>query len=210
MKRVFLLALAVVGALYGVASDRFYIEDFNFATTDTGTVYMLLDNETAYTAFQFDLYLPDGLTMVPGSGALTDRKTGNHTLTVNEIADGVIRFMSYSLGIDAFSGSSGALVTLDIASTNDFVGTATIALRNVLFTTTAGVEVAFGDELCIVTVNADGLIGDVNEDGFINISDVTTLIDYLLGSQITPFNTGNADMNDDGVVSIADVTALID
>ena len=54
----------------------------------------------------------------------------------------------------------------------------------------------------------DRMLGDVNGDGHISISDVTTLIDMLVGAA-----TGypvNADMNDDGNISIADVTVLID
>ena len=166
------MILGMVVARYGAANDRFYIEDFTFATTDTCTVNLMLDNETAYTAFQFDLYLPDGLTMVPGSAALTDRQGSDHTLTVNEIADGVIRLMSYSLGISAFNGNSGALVTLDIAATNEFVGTATITMRNVLFTTATGVEVPMGDEICTVPVTDKFLMGDVNGDGRVSIKDV--------------------------------------
>ena len=51
--------------------------------------------------------------------------------------------------------------------------------------------------------------GDVNHDNVVNIDDVTSLIDYLLGS-----NNGAcdicADVNQDGIVSIDDVTKLID
>jgi len=210
MKRAFLLTIMVMVALYGAASDRFYIEDFSFATIDTTTVNLVLDNETPFTAFQFDIYMPDGLTIVPGSVALTDRVASDHTLTVNEIAEGVYRLMSYSLGINTFAGNSGALVTLDVAATNDFVGTATITLRKVLFTAATGVEVPLGDEFCTVTVTAEGLIGDVDEDGFVTISDVTDLIDYLLSGMVSPFNLGNADVSGDGDISISDVTDLID
>ena len=52
--------------------------------------------------------------------------------------------------------------------------------------------------------------GDVNCDGIINISDVTTLIDYLLGTIPKPFDENAADIDHDGVISIADVTSIID
>ena len=52
-----------------------------------------------------------------------------------------------------------------------------------------------------------GLVGDVDGDGAVNISDVTTLIDYLLGGESL---AGNGDIDGDGNISIADVTALID
>lgn len=54
------------------------------------------------------------------------------------------------------------------------------------------------------------LYGDVNMDGTISISDVTTLIDYLLGTQIEEFDILAADVNQDDAISIGDVTALID
>lgn len=61
------------------------------------------------------------------------------------------------------------------------------------------------------TVNEKAVLyGDVNMDGTVSISDVTTLIDYLLGSQVNPFDADAADVNHDSTISIADVTELID
>ena len=54
------------------------------------------------------------------------------------------------------------------------------------------------------------LRGDVNNNGIIEIADVTTLIDYLLGYESDVFNETNADVNASGTIDIADVTALID
>jgi len=51
--------------------------------------------------------------------------------------------------------------------------------------------------------------GDVNHNGEVSISDVTALIDYLLGGEGNCCATC-ADMNSKDGVSIADVTALID
>ena len=51
--------------------------------------------------------------------------------------------------------------------------------------------------------------GDVNNDGSVTIKDVTTLIDYLLGGDVT-INELAADLKPDGEITIGDVTALID
>ena len=53
------------------------------------------------------------------------------------------------------------------------------------------------------------LPGDVDGDGSVGISDVTTLIDYLLNSS-TPIVNEVADVDGNGSIDIADVTALID
>ena len=54
------------------------------------------------------------------------------------------------------------------------------------------------------------LRGDVNEDGTVNIADVTALIDYLLSGNADSINLDNADCDQDSNINIADVTALID
>ena len=52
------------------------------------------------------------------------------------------------------------------------------------------------------------ILGDVNGDGVVNISDVTTLIQYLL-SESFEIHLDAADFTQDGAVNISDVTALI-
>ena len=58
------------------------------------------------------------------------------------------------------------------------------------------------------TAKNTGLRGDVNGDGSVNISDVTTLIDLLLGGG--SISNPAADCNQDSSINISDVTALID
>ena len=206
--------MTVVAVLCAAATDRFYIEDFTIAPGETQTVSIMLDNETTYTAFQTDIYMPAGLTIEMEDGDyifdLTDRKSRNHMIASQPQPDGAIRVISYSNSINPFSGNSGALVTFNVSAATDFTGPATIALRNTLFTTTAGMEIPLGDETCTVTVPAVGKKGDVNGDGSISISDVTALIDYLLSGNANGINLVDADCNTDGSISISDVTALID
>ena len=52
-------------------------------------------------------------------------------------------------------------------------------------------------------------MGDVNNDGFVNITDATLLINAVLIEDYDSINTANADMNGDGVINITDVTMLL-
>ena len=61
---------------------------------------------------------------------------------------------------------------------------------------------------CQVTVYTE--LGDANCDGYINIGDVTGIIDCILGDENAIASAFNADTNSDGVIGIADVTAIID
>ena len=60
-----------------------------------------------------------------------------------------------------------------------------------------------------VTDQYSHLQGDVNEDGEINIGDVTALINILLEGNTTSATLFVADTNQDGEISIGDVTYLI-
>ena len=201
------MTIAVMVGLWASATDRFYIEDFFIAPGETQQVSILLDNEAEYTAFQSDLYLPEGLTA--SNFALTARKNSNHSFSATVLPDGGTRMMSYSLKLKTYSGNSGALVTFDVTASDDFAGSATITLHNTLFTTEEGVEIPLSDETCTVSVPSMGSLGDVNGDGRVDVSDVTALISKVLGNEVNPFNANNADMNGDNKLDVSDVTALI-
>lgn len=79
-------------------------------------------------------------------------------------------------------------------------GTATI--------TVASVDGTANTDACVVTVYTE--VGDVNSDGYVNISDITELIDFLLSGNIESINTDKADTDRDGRINISDVTSLID
>lgn len=53
-------------------------------------------------------------------------------------------------------------------------------------------------------------LGDVDNDGIVDINDVTALIDYLLTQNAQGLNLDAADCEPDGIVDINDVTTLID
>lgn len=198
-----------VVSLYASGNDRFYIEDFTISPGETLTVSILLENEAAYTAFQTDIYFPEGLTVEQEDGEyifdLTARKSRDHNLAAQLQKDGSIRLISYSPKINAYKGNSGPLVTFCLTAAEDFAGPALIQLKKSLFTTVAGNEVAMDDENCTFI-----LFGDVDGDGWISIGDVTDLIDMLIENRNSITDYPQADVDGDGAITIGDVTALID
>lgn len=78
-------------------------------------------------------------------------------------------------------------------------GTATITVGSVDGT-------AYTDA-CEVTVYTE--VGDLNSDGYVNMDDLTTMINYLLTDDATGINLTNADTNLSGGVDMDDLTTLI-
>jgi hypothetical protein len=214
MKRLVFFVVIGVVALFAAATDRLYMEDFTIQAGKTVQVSLILENSTQYTAFQTDLYLPEGLSIEKEDGdyafELTSRKSRDHVIVSHDMPDGAIRIMSYSMNVNPFSGNDGALVTFNITASDAFTEDAIIELKNTLFTNMNDQELTFNDETCTVTQTATSLRGDVDDNGSVNISDVTALIDYLLTSNANGISLDGADCDQDGSINISDVTSLID
>lgn len=201
-------------ALNVAANNRFYLPDFVIAPGETMQVAMILDNDEAFTAFQTDLLLPEGLSVVEDDGEylfdLTSRNANDQTIISKLRDDGALRMVSFCMTVRPYSGNSGAIVVINLKADEDFEAPATIGLKNSFFTTVEGVEFILPRSECQVQLIDKRLKGDANGDGLVNISDVTSLIDYLLAGCQTSFHTENADMTDDGDINISDVTSMID
>jgi hypothetical protein len=86
------------------------------------TLSICMNNTAQIRGFQFDLYLPEGMTAVKSSkgrfivslskGRLTD--DDEHTLTVAEQGDGAIRFLCGSQYDETFTGTSGEIATIKV------------------------------------------------------------------------------------------------
>ena len=58
-----------------------------------------------------------------------------------------------------------------------------------------------------VSFTISALPGDVNGDGIVNVSDVTALVNLILGTE--QYATTVCDINGDGIVNVSDVTTLV-
>lgn len=194
--------------------DRLYIEDLIIEPGETLSVPVLLINNIAYSGFQTDLYLPDGLSVDMEDDEyiidLTSRKDYSHSVSCYQQSDGAIRIYVSSMSTASFSGNSGAILTISLTASNTFHGPATISLKNTICAEPIGTKHVLQDEVCIVNSSmSEVILGDVNSDGSVNISDVTALINFLLTDNATGINLTAANCNQDGSVNISDVTLLI-
>lgn len=215
MKKSFLLLITAVVVLNAAAVNRLYMPDFTISPGETMQVALILENDEQFTAFQTDLILPEGLSVVQEDDEylldLSGRNASDHTIISKLRDDGAIRMVSFSIGVKPYSGNNGALVVVNLIADEDFVAPATVTLKHSKLATTEGVEFILDGDTCQVTIVCDQPVkGDSDGNGTVSISDVTFIIDYLLSGCQTSFHTQNADMNNDGVVSIADATELID
>ena len=175
-----------------------------------------LQNQDDVKLCQFDLRLPDGVTVATKSNGKLDAKlterAESHSVSATRLGNGDYRFVVSSLDNDSFTGNSGALmeITLDIAETME-AGEYTIKVLN------TELSVPDGNDLLVVrpadteaTLTVKSYTpGDVNNDGSVSVTDVGCAINYILEQVPSLFVFEAADMNQDGTVSVTDVGIII-
>ena len=61
-----------------------------------------------------------------------------------------------------------------------------------------------------IEIPAPTLKGDINMDRVVDVTDVTTLVDYILGRDPSPCDVDACDVNEDTTIDVGDVTSLVD
>ena len=174
----------------------------------TANLVINLDNDDFYSyhTLQMDIKLPENFTFDADNIVLSDRCAGM-TITMLSLEDNVYRLTCTSESA-SFTGTSGTLLTLKIVN-NAASGNYEGVVQNITLTDDNSTQHTLDDATFSWSV-IDYIPGDVNHDGFVNIYDVTLMIDYILDLKPTHFHVTEADMNNDDFVNIYDVTLLID
>ena len=210
-KKNIILILAALISISAVARDRLYIENFQIQAGETYLMPLLLDNDTVYSTFQTDLYLPEGLEVALDEGEfivdLTDRVTNNHVVSTYQQPDGAIRIFVTSQNVRPFSGNSGAIAVVEIHALPSFSGTKQVSLRGTVFVEENGRRHDFEDCTAFASSGDNPIVsGDVDGDGTVTAADVTALYNYLLNSDSTALVNG--DQDGDGFITAGDVTVV--
>jgi len=195
----------------GYSSNELSIPDTISFHGNTIVIPVSMQNESTITAFQTDVYLPDGFELVNINGeyqvSLSDRKGRDHVIMVNDAPDGALRVLSYSPTLKAFKNNEGELFYITVKIPEGVSGTFPIWLRNTILTSTDEEELYAIDALSNLKVY-NYKLGDVNNDGIVTIADVVATARYILNYNPEPFMFEAADINEDSKISITDVVKI--
>ena len=126
MKHCRMTILAVLLTMVGrTIADNLTVEAVTMNAGETKQVDILLINPThQYSAFQFDLVLPEGISVARNDkgklmATLDEDRKDDHTLNRSDRGDGVYRLMTFSMSNAKFSGTEGALVHITLQADSD-------------------------------------------------------------------------------------------
>ena len=172
-----------------------------------------MKNTAAIRGFQFDIYLPDGVTVVKSAkgkiiGSLSDGRLpedDEHSLTLSEQSDGAIRFLCGSLYDETFTGNDGEIATLTVKiAENMSDGNYPIILRNMKLTETDINNYYQTDYVKSTLTIKSYTLGDINSDQKIDVSDYIGIANHILGNTPDGFVVKAADVNVDGNIDVSD------
>ena len=218
------------GVLY--QSENYHITyDLNYGNLATA-------NPTTYTYETATFTLNNPISKRPGYAFKgwtgSNGKTPQTTVTINKGSHGDLLFHAnwvladYAVNLptdlehgtvisDKATAHMGDNVTLTVTPDNGY-GIASVNVMNGFIP----VEVSAGENGIYtfvmpagdVTVNVEfeaiNLLGDLNGDGNVDVTDVSLLIDVVLGKDVTLADGALTDLNGDGNVDVSDVSLIID
>lgn len=176
-----------------------------------------MKNSAAIRGFQFDMYLPEGVTVAKTAkgkivGSLSAGRLpedDKHTLTFSEQPDGAIRFLCSSQYDETFIGTDGEIATLTVnVSENLTDGDYAIIMKNMILTET-NINNYYETTYVKSTMSVSSYtLGDINGDGVVDVSDYTGVANYIHGNTPTGFVTKAADVDESGNIDVLDYTGI--
>lgn len=192
--------------------DVIYVENTKAFIGKNATLSIRMKHETDVAGFQFNMLLPEGFSIKKisrgeGISGLDENDENIYTFKSSDKKDGSRFFLCYSVTNTAMPKGDIEIAKVEVnVPENIEAGEYGVILKKE--------EMSFGTESKKVDfVNsmftvADCILGDVNKDGIITVSDITSLGQYLIDNDDTVINKAAADANGDGEVTVGDITTI--
>ncbi len=194
-----------------------YSADFSGGAGGHVTVPILMKNDINVAGFQFDLTMPEGVTLtMKGDGtadATVTERTSTHTLSGTTTASGSVRFTAFSTKNALVTGSEGAVMNIRFDVDKEMAyGDYDVKFTNVQLTQKNGSDLTtvYAPDFTLKMSVGPIALGDVNADGVVNVTDAISIIGYIVEERPTWFTESVADVNGDGFIDVADVVSVID
>ena len=171
-----------------------------------------LTNFTNYRDLQFDLTLPEGITVVVSEDKVIQVETAktSHKVAANAVADNKVRFVVYNEGNvegdNVIKLGDGIIVEIPVNVAEGFSGSQTATLDNILTSNDAAIEsIEIGDGTFDFRAL---LLGDVNDDTYVDATDAVAIALHDLKATPAIFVEEVGDVVEDGTVDSTDAVRV--
>lgn len=196
--------------------NAFYMDEMTVVPGNQYVLPVKLKNNQLVMGYQFDLELPEGVSFALDNNGrviatMSDRGS-TFSISMNKRSERVCRFVVIDASNNVLSGEDGVVmnITVDVADDME-AGAYGVVFKNG--------ELTIKEENAISAINLQNvtalmnvvniLLGDVNNDGKVSVTDVVAIIGFILGNENSNFSSVAADLNGDGSITVADAVRVI-
>ena len=214
---VYILLLLTAANMRAEDTLRIVTHSIDVNKTDAAEMYFSIEMENVrpYQALQFDIVLPTGITLKEDTPFVlnSERFPKNnetmeylHQVDYQELGLGCVRVIISANDIATIVGEAGELlkVYFDIPKDGEY----TIGIDNIILAISGTEAIRPNNSSSVLTVKKV-ILGDVNGDGEVDVTDVVLTISYILDEDPVDFNPAAANMNDDEDIDVTDVVLMI-
>lgn len=239
LSTLMLMLMAVMGHVQGFANERIIANDLTFKVGDKTTQYLtieLKEGSMLYTAYQMEVYLPEGLVLAKRPNGKYDMGFKQSYIYDWDEDDGYshslgsefhpesnkVKFSCISPVNDLFKSTEGILFHIGLVPTDDAVpGEYNITIGDIaMIERGSSVDATnhfLADVSVKVTIESDQPAfkpGDINEDDVVDVYDYTKLQDFIghdntLDDLATDREKQLYDVNEDETLDVADLRKLV-
>ena len=158
MRKRLLMSALLTLSCWGALADNLTIPNATLIPGKPQKVSIRLTNGSGrYTAFQFDLKLPDGVRLEKNESdglkaRLNASRVTDHQLYSAEVGVNTYRFLAYSITNAEISGTDGELVNITLAADEGLGGEVEAQLEMQVFVDPDGISSVFDDQSCSLSV----------------------------------------------------------
>lgn len=202
IRNVLTIFLVMLCYLHALAEDNVS------ATIEKNKICVSLNNTTSFVAFQIDIILPEGIEaskVIANEGRLWSLNVASGSkIEYSCIADSVFRVIAYNQENRRIADASGELFTVLLSNSID--STTKIKLSNVIFVKADDFEEMNLED---VVLNDNTLLGDVNNDGVVDVNDAVALICHCIAGTTSELPLNTSDVYEDGEINFKDAQAIM-
>jgi len=200
-----------------VESSPVYIDDISTHNSSKTTLSVNMNNSGVILGIQFEVKLPEGISIVNNDGNLaffTTERTKGMTIMgrKNPDEDNSYLFVLFSPEGSSIKGTEGAIVNFEInVAAGVDIGKYNMLIDNIFITSSTFETIAPSSVISDIVIN-NIFKGDINNDGNITAKDASLVL-QLVAKKVTPetegVTYGAADVNDDGQVTAKDASMIL-
>lgn len=182
--------------------------EYTYDTQDDGGYFInmpiKMKNSNNVANYQFTIQIPDGLGY--DEVTLIDDRHDGHSLSYNEN-----NFVVMSLDGGEVSDNDGDIINIKLRFRWPYIGIAGIyplCITNAVYTMSDGRRIGMPTVWVPITVKYPES-GDANNDKEVDVADVITIVNQIVGKPNDKYHERAADANNDGYIDISDAQIVL-